>query len=570
MEDAARLVGTVAAERFRVVALLGEGSMGTIYEIEELATGRPAAMKLLRPELGANAEIAARLVREGKAISILVHRTIVELREAGKLADGTPFLVTELIRGASLTTLIDAGPVERGRALAIVRQVLEALDHAHRHGVVHRDIKPDNILLVDGDVVKVVDFGVAKLADDTSAVLGEGKLTRTGAGLFGSPSYVAPEMVLGKPVDARCDLYSTGVVLFELLTGRPPFVDRDPVVLLRKHGSGKVPTLAEAAPDRTFTPALELLVAEALAKQPAQRFASATDMIATLDLARRSLETASASDATSALVTGLGLGAPPIVPSPDEPPPALFAGLELAPAPVIEQPKRDVRRFALVAAGIGVLLVVAIVVAGRDSGAAATPPPAAPPAPIATGPSAPPPPGPPAAAPAIAPAAASIVADGHAQAARGAALDALGIYEQAIVEDPHLAGDPKIRANAIAIATGKDPIAAVVALELLATRLVPPAHDIIAAQASRGTIREVRQRAIAIAIRDGFADRVDRYETALLDLQQAKGCDDRRIAIAHVRELGDRRAVAALRRVRTQFACVEREAAEAASYLDAH
>ena len=563
------LVGTVAAGKLRVVGLLGEGSMGAIYEVEEVATGRPAALKLLRPELGANAEIAARLVREGKAISILVHRNIVALREVGTLDDGTPFLVTELIRGASLASLIDAGPVDRGRALAIVRQVLEALAHAHRHGVIHRDIKPDNIMLVDDDVVKVVDFGVAKLADDTSAVLGEGKLTRTGFGLFGSPSYIAPEIVLNQPVDARADLYSVGVVLFELLAGRPPFVDSDPVALLRLHTSGKVPTLAAVAPDRTFTPALELLVAEALAKQPAQRCASAADMLAMLDVARRSLETASASEATSAGLPGLDLG-PPSVPAPAEPsPPELFAGLELpAPPPAVARVtwKHDRRRFALVAAGIVALLIVAVAVASRGSGAkpatTAAAPVNAPPSPLPD----PPAPGP---APRVAPAAARIAADGHAAVARGELLDALGIYEQAIAEDAQLAGDPKIRSSAIKVASSKDPVAAVVALELLATRLVPPARDIIVEQASRGALHEVRQRALSIAIRDGFSDRIDRYESSLLDLQQARGCDERRVAIAHLRELGDRRAVAALRRVRAQFACNEREAAEAASSLDA-
>jgi len=564
-DDPAELVGTVAGGKYRVIAHVGRGSMGNVYEVEELTSGRRAAMKMLLPELGANEEIAARLVREGKAISMLTHPNIVELLDIGRLADGTPFVVTELIRGVVLTALLAEGPVERGRAIAIVRQVLEALDHAHRHGVIHRDIKPDNIMIVD-DLVKVLDFGVAKLADDTSAVLGEGKLTRTGFSLFGSPLYVAPESVLGNPIDARTDLYSAGVILFELLAGCPPFDDPDPMVLLRLHAAGKTPTLAERAPTRTFTADLEYVVAEALAKQPARRFGSAADMIGMLDAAQRSLE-APAPIAPPAPVTAPHSPAavfapPPVSPAPAPaafaPPPAAVAPLSLAFAPPPAAPRlgsgdrraRDIRRFLLIGGVIAAIALIGLIAAltSSDSKPSAAAKPAT---------------RPPVAAPS------SLVAAGHAQVSRGGSLEAIAAYEQAIAADAQLAKDPKIRANAIAMVTGKDPVAAVVALELLAIGVDPPEHDAIVRQASTGAVREVRQRALAIAMRDGFADGIDRFASLSLDLRQARNCEDRRVAIERLRDLADRRAIAAIKGVKGQFPCVEQEAEEALTHLEA-
>jgi hypothetical protein len=521
-------LGTTVAGQYRIRALLGRGSMGFVYEVEDIASGRLGALKVLLPEVAQNPEIAARLAREGKAMSLLSHRNIVALLDTGTLDDGTPFIITELAGGTSLRAVMDAGPIEPPRALAIVRQMLEALDHAHAHGIIHRDVKPDNVIVTvgdAGDTVKVLDFGVAKLVDDTRKLLGEAKLTQVGFELFGSPHYVAPEVVVGNAVDARADLYSAGAVLFELLAGVPPFDDADPVALLRQQAASPVPTLAQRAPDRAFAPALELLVADALAKDPERRFPSAAAMIAALDATTRALQPAELA----------AIDAPP----PPPPAPASRGARALRWARAHSGP-------AVLIASAVVLLLVTIAMRAFHH-----PRPATPVADKRAGDSA-----------------ASLVARADADQGRGAVLDAVSEYERALLRDPTLATDARVRADLSKIATGKDAIAAVVALDLLARSVSPPARDVIAAQASKSSSREVRQRALAIAVRDGFADTVSLLDSYLLDLKQATTCDERRAVIGKLRELGDRRASTALRRAKAQFSCIERDATDALAALD--
>ncbi|MBA3818610.1 MAG: serine/threonine protein kinase, partial [Deltaproteobacteria bacterium] len=186
--EATKLEGTIAGDKYRVLAQLGSGSMGVVYEAQALEGGARVALKVLRVD---DATVSARFLREAKTMSLFQHANIVELLEVGKLDDGTLFFATELVRGSTLRDLLEAGPIDARRTLAIVRQILDALAHAHAMGVVHRDIKPENIMLADGgspggnDLVKMLDFGVAKLVGDTAAVLGEGTLTMTGNAALG-------------------------------------------------------------------------------------------------------------------------------------------------------------------------------------------------------------------------------------------------------------------------------------------------------------------------------------------------------------------------------------------------
>jgi hypothetical protein len=436
---------------------------------------------------------------------------------------------------------MDAGPIDQRRALAIVRQMLDALEHAHGHGIIHRDVKPDNVIvttdeLTGEDTVKVLDFGVAKLVDDTRKLLGEAKLTQVGFELFGSPHYVAPEVVVGNAVDMRADVYSAGAVLFELLAGTPPFDDTDPVALLRLQAAAPVPTLAQRAPERAFAPELELLVADALAKDPARRFPSAAAMVAALDAARRSLQTG---DPTATEI------------SPRRPAeqPAPRADTPVAPAAPASRWARALRWGrahkgpSVLIASAAVLLVVTIAMrASHHAQPASASKPAAD--------------------------ASSLLARADSDRERGAVLDAVSGYERALLQDEALATDPRVRANLTTIATGKDAVAAVVALDLLARSVSPPARDVIAAQASKNPSREVRQRAFAIAVRDRFLDTVSVLDSYVLDLQQAKTCDERRLVIGKLRELGDRRATTALRRAKAQFQCIERDATDALAALE--
>src|SRR5512139_1631026 len=280
------LVGTVVGGKYKVRAKIGTGSMGDVYEA--MAGNQPVALKVLRVE---DPNLAARFLREAKTMSLFAHPNIVELVEVGKLGDGRLFFAAELVRGLTLRALIEGGPMEPRRALAITRQILDALGHAHAMGVVHRDIKPENVMLVDGgaadgqnELVKILDFGVAKLIGDTPAVLGEGTLTITGYGALGTPYYISPEAVLGRVLDTRADIYSVGAMLFEMLTGKPPYMHDDVAVLMRMHAAAPIPPVPDA------TPGLALVLSEALAKKPELRFKSAAEMITAIDAALRSLE----------------------------------------------------------------------------------------------------------------------------------------------------------------------------------------------------------------------------------------------------------------------------------------
>ncbi|HEY5938738.1 MAG TPA: serine/threonine-protein kinase [Kofleriaceae bacterium] len=289
-------VGQTVAGGHRIERLLGRGGVGAVYEAVHVETSTRRAIKMLLPDLANAAEVAERFKREAMAARLLDHPNIVEVIDL--VAEGPDlYLVMELLSGRPLTAILEDGALAPRRALVIGRQILDALAHAHTHGLVHRDLKPANIMLVtlgtpgaEFERVKLLDFGLVKLVGETAALLGDTSLTQTGV-VFGTPAYISPEQALGRPVDARSDLYSLGIVLFEMLAGRPPFRSPDPVTLTRMHAAAPVPTLASVAPGRPWcTPALEHLIARALAKKPDDRFATATEMTTALDAAFVSLD----------------------------------------------------------------------------------------------------------------------------------------------------------------------------------------------------------------------------------------------------------------------------------------
>jgi serine/threonine protein kinase len=271
---------------YRILRLIGQGGMGAVYEAVHLASGREVAVKMLLAE-----DNGDRFRREAGVAHLLRHPNIVEVIELVTDGDGL-YLVMELVRGRSVASLIESASLPVRRSLVIMRQVLEAMAHAHAAGLIHRDLKPANIMVCDVgyDLVKLLDFGAVKLVGEAVQQLGGERLTHTGV-VFGTPAYLSPDQVLGRTLDARADLYSLGVVLFEMLTGRLPFRSPDPQTVLRQHVSAPIPTLASAAPDRAWcTPALELLVRRALDKAADLRWPDAPAMIAALDAAFLSLD----------------------------------------------------------------------------------------------------------------------------------------------------------------------------------------------------------------------------------------------------------------------------------------
>ncbi len=277
-------LGTTLQGQFHLVEAIGSGAMGTVYRAWQSGMERAVAVKMLRADLLADDELRCRFVREGRAAARLNHPNIVSVHVVGETDAGVPYLVMEHLGGDTLDQLLDAEPrLPPERAVSIARQIACALSEAHAAGIVHRDLKPGNVVLLErrgaGELVKIFDFGIAKIAD--AALLdGEvGRLTRDGA-IFGTPHYIAPEQAQGGALDGRADLYSLGILLYRMLSGRLPF-DGNAVAVLLAHIGRPPPDLAEVAPD--VDAALAALVMRCLAKDPARRFASAEAFIDGLD-----------------------------------------------------------------------------------------------------------------------------------------------------------------------------------------------------------------------------------------------------------------------------------------------
>ncbi|MBI5493710.1 MAG: protein kinase [Deltaproteobacteria bacterium] len=299
------LVGRLIDGRYRVVDRLGGGGMGTVYRAVHERMQKVVALKVLHPHLGADKMVRARFHREARAASLLSSRNTVAVFDFGESPDGLLYLAMEYLKGRTLSALIrDRGVLSPARSARILGQVLHSLEEAHAQGIVHRDMKPDNIFLVDGDepdLVKVLDFGIAK-----GERLSEGGAAVTRSDLVvGTPEYMAPEQARGVGVDARADLWGVGVMLHEAMTGNLPFTGPTPVDVLISVMEREPAT----PPDGSVPPAFLRVLARALRKKPVDRFQSATEMRAAL---------AAAADTLSAVPAG---NTPPgsVPPSPPQP-----------------------------------------------------------------------------------------------------------------------------------------------------------------------------------------------------------------------------------------------------------
>ncbi len=272
------LLGRNLTGRFAIVERIGAGGMGTVYRADQAGLDRPVALKVLKKELIADQETVARFHREAKAMSMLMHPNTVRVFDFGEDDDGHLFLAMELLEGELLTAFIEReGSPPIDEAVETTMQILRSLSEAHSKGLVHRDLKPDNIMLarVEGrakPVVKVLDFGIAKVFRAEEKI---DQLETQAGTVFGTPRYMSPEQAQGKELDHRSDLYSVGVLLYQMLTGKPPFVDDDAVVVMAKHIREEPVPVRDAVPERPIPRSLERVVEKALAKEPRDRYPDA-------------------------------------------------------------------------------------------------------------------------------------------------------------------------------------------------------------------------------------------------------------------------------------------------------
>ncbi len=295
------MVGRTLEGRYTILAKLGAGSMGTVYRAKQHAMGRDVAIKILRGDRAIDDTAKARFMREARANSLLASPNTVTVFDFGQSESGEFYLAMELLEGESLGERIArVGRLPAAVAVDTCRQALRSLGEAHAKGIIHRDLKPDNLFFArvltstksssagDGkahdEIVKVLDFGIAKMVDADGPM----GVVETQAGtVFGTPRYMSPEQAQGRTLDARSDLYSLAVILYQMLTGRPPFTDNDAVVVMARHIKSTPKRPNEAVPDARVPAELEDVVMRTLSKSPNDRPASAevlaSELLAALD-----------------------------------------------------------------------------------------------------------------------------------------------------------------------------------------------------------------------------------------------------------------------------------------------
>jgi serine/threonine-protein kinase len=274
------LVGQVVEDRYRIEAQLGSGGMGSVYRARHVKVGREVAIKVLHDHLLADPTMVERFQREAAVAARLSHRNVISVIDVGETPSKQKLMVLELARGQCLIDIVSAGALAGPRVINLVSQLLAGLEHAHGHGLVHRDLKPENVIVeIDEngvEVPKIVDFGIAMLRDG-----GEKRLTTAGT-VLGTPQYMAPEHAQGRDVDPRCDLFSLGVMAYEMLAGRSPFdgtgvelaianITQDPPAILERSGA-------------IVDPLLEAFARRLMARRLADRFQSARAALDVLEL----------------------------------------------------------------------------------------------------------------------------------------------------------------------------------------------------------------------------------------------------------------------------------------------
>jgi serine/threonine-protein kinase len=535
------LIGTIVGDRYRIVNRIGVGGMGAVYRAEHTMMRKDLAIKVLLPEFGGKDEFVRRFEREAESASRLQHPNIITVTDFGRTREGSLFLAMEFLAGESLAHVIKGGALPRARALNVIRQTLRGLEHAHGAGIVHRDLKPDNIMLVerDGqvDVVKILDFGIAKVTEPVTG-RGQGVTALTQAGMiFGTPEYLSPEQALAEVVDPRADLYAAGVILYEMLAGRKPFVSDDKVKLISMHLAHAPPRLREANPNVDVPVALEQVVLQALEKSRENRFATATAFLQALDDAEAFADADAPSEA-------MALGVP-------------------APLGALDRLGRFLSGGRALALALAVVAVVSVVVYKRGAQHRA----------LVSAPTRPAPP-PPALADHLK-RIESLLENGSTTQARlaleremserprdarvrymlgrvafaeGKHAEALAQYREAIGLDAGFRGDPVLLEH-VEQALGESRNAEA-ALDLVIDKIGAPAADLLVKTANESGDLARRQRAVAALDEMGKGDRVDRVGLAMLQLKRARGCEEKKVFVEKLRDLGDPKALPALRDLR--------------------
>lgn len=277
------MIGSVLDGRFEIVRLLGTGGMGAVYLSNQIGLGKTVAVKIMHPQLLMDDRTVLRFQQEIKAMSNLTHPNLISIIDAGKTGYGSPYFAMEYLPSRPLNVILAEEVFLPGeRVKSIIAQCADALSHAHARNIVHRDLKPANILVIESgnkDHIKIVDLGVSKLIGGDEGEMQ--KLTATGE-VFGSPLYMSPEQILGKPHDGRTDVYQLGCVLFEMVTGVPPYVKPSPIMTMNCHVTEEPPTFNQVMPELPMDDhlrQLEIIAIKCLAKNPADRYQSMSQLL---------------------------------------------------------------------------------------------------------------------------------------------------------------------------------------------------------------------------------------------------------------------------------------------------
>ena len=335
------MIGQLLAGRYELQDVTGSGGMSSVYRARDTVLERTVAIKILHEHYSDDPEYVERFRREARALAQLNHPNIVTVIDRGEF-EGRQFIVFEHVEGENLKELIDReGQLPVDHALALVHQVARGLAFAHEHGVVHRDVKPHNVLIDADGVAKVTDFGIARSIEPADG------LTETGT-LLGTSEYIAPEQASGRCVDERSDQYSLAAVLYELLTGSPPFTGDNFMAVAMKHVQEPVPSVRESRPD--VSPRLDAIVSRAMAKRPEDRFPTTEALMAALEAERADTDGA----LPPALASTPDDGATESIPVPGPLPPSTQRSRRRFPLPIL---------VGLVIVGVAAL-VIALVIAG--------------------------------------------------------------------------------------------------------------------------------------------------------------------------------------------------------------